>query len=223
VGINPTAPDVSTYGQAIDEASLIEARPTNATSTAVQGGWDAAEKLVTTTLKEFPVEYKHSTTFQLIKFIDLGGPFASYRQHFLKDKEGRKSYVWDGIGAYDPLETVLKSKPEIKRAFSIVNLSATPFQRQMIIASPRLYKTLHAAEFSQQGPLTKNYWALSRTGEKQQTVYNLMAVKGRDLQEDWGLNEAEVEAAIAGFQPFTIADIRQDSFAALEELAKSLL
>jgi hypothetical protein len=121
------------------------------------------------------------------------------------------------------LETVLKSKPEIKRAFSIVNLSATPFQRQMIIASPRLYKTLHAAEFSQQGPLTKNYWALSRTGEKQQTVYNLMAVKGRDLQEDWGLNEAEVEAAIAGFQPFTIADIRQDSFAALEELAKSLL
>jgi len=223
VGINPTAPDVSTYGQAIDEASLIEARPTNVTSTAVQGGWDAAEKLVTTTLKEFPVEYKHSTTFQLIKFIDLGGPFASYRQHFLKDKEGRKSYVWDGIGAYDPLETVLKSKPEIKRAFSIVNLSATPFQRQMIIASPRLYKTLHAAEFSQQGPLTKNYWALSRTGEKQQTVYNLMAVKGRDLQEDWGLNEAEVEAAIAGFQPFTIADIRQDSFAALEELAKSLL
>jgi hypothetical protein len=223
VGINPTAPDVSTYGQAIDEASLIEARPTNATSTAVQGGWDAAEKLVTTTLKEFPVEYKHSTTFQLIKFIDLGGPFASYRQHFLKDKEGRKSYVWDGIGAYDPLETVLKSKPEIKRAFSIVNLSATPFQRQMIIASPRLYKTLHAAEFSQQGPLTKNYWALSRTGEKQQTVYNLMAVKGRDLQEDWGLNEAEVEAAIKGFQPFTIADIRQDSFAALEELAKSLL
>ena len=223
MGINPTAPDVSTYGQAIDEASLIEARPTNVTSTAVQGGWDAAEKLVTTTLKEFPVEYKHSTTFQLIKFIDLGGPFASYRQHFLKDKEGRKSYVWDGIGAYDPLETVLKSKPEIKRAFSIVNLSATPFQRQMIIASPRLYKTLHAAEFSQQGPLTKNYWALSRTGEKQQTVYNLMAVKGRDLQEDWGLNEAEVEAAIAGFQPFTIADIRQDSFAALEELAKSLL
>lgn len=57
MGINPTAPDVSTYGQAIDEASLIEARPTNATSTAVQGGWDAAEKLVTTTLKEFPVEY----------------------------------------------------------------------------------------------------------------------------------------------------------------------
>jgi hypothetical protein len=223
MGINPTAPDVSTYGQAIDEASLIEARPTNATSTAVQGGWEAAEKLVTTTLKEFPVEYKHSNTFQLIKFIDLSGPFASYSQHFLKDKEGRKSYVWDGVGAYDPLETILKSKPEIKRAFSIVNLSAKPFQRQMIIASPRLYKTLHAAEFSPQGPLTKNYWALSRTGEKQQTVYNLMAVKARDLQEDWGLSVEEVEAAIAGFQPFTIADIRQDNFAALEELAKSLL
>ena len=50
-----------------------------------------------------------------------------------------------------------------------------------------------------------------------------MAVKARDLQEDWGLSVEEVEAAIAGFQPFTIADIRQDNFAALEELAKSLL
>ena len=93
----------------------------------------------------------------------------------------------------------------------------------MLIATPRLYKTLHAGEFSPQGPLTRNYWALSRTGQKQQTVYNLMAVKGRDLAEDWALNEAEVEGALVNFKPFERSEIREDSYAALLEIAESLL
>jgi hypothetical protein len=225
MGVNQTTPDASTYGQVIDESFSVEDRPTQvtSTSTSVQSGWEAAEQLVPT-LTEFPTEFKHSETFQLIRFIDPAGPFANYRQHFLKEKtEGRRSYVWDGSGPSDPLETILKSKPEIKRAFTIVNLTAKPYQRQMLIATPRLYKTLHAAEFSPQGPLTKNYWAISRTGQKQQTVYNVMAVKARDLAEDWGLNEAEVEQAIAGFKPFERSDIRQDSHAALVEIAESLL
>jgi hypothetical protein len=93
----------------------------------------------------------------------------------------------------------------------------------MLIATPRLYKTLHAGEFSPQGPLTKNYWAISRTGVKQQTVYNLMSVKARDLQEDWGIVEAEAEAALASFTPFERSAIREDSYAALVEIADSLL
>lgn len=223
MGVNQTAPDASTYGQVMDEALTVEARPVQTSqATSVQSGWEAAEKLVTVSV-EYPTEFKHSESFQLIKFIDLAGPFANYRQHFLKEKtEGRRSYVWDGVGPNDPLETILNSKPEIKRAFSIVNLTAKPFQRQMLIATPRLYKTLHAAEFSPQGPLTKNYWAISRTGVKQQTVYNLMAVKARDLEEDWGLSAEEVDAAIATFKPFERSEIRTDSYATLLELANSL-
>jgi|GEM_PF-1900575 hypothetical protein len=224
MGVNQTeAPDATAYGQVEDEASTIEARPvqTTSTSTAVQSGWDAAEKLVTN-LAEFPTEYKHSETFQLVRFIDQTGPFANYRQHFLKEKtEGRRSYVC--IGDNCPLCLKLGDKPETKRAFTIVNLTAKPYQRQMLIATPRLYKTLHAGEFSPQGPLTRNYWALSRTGQKQQTVYNLMAVKGRDLAEDWALNEAEVEGALVNFKPFERSEIREDSHAALLEIAESLL
>ena len=224
MGVNTTdTPDASTYGKVEDEAAVIDARPvqTTSTSTAVQSGWDAAEKLVTTQ-SEFPTEYKHSETFQLVRFIDQTGPFANYRQHFLKEKtEGRRSYVC--IGDNCPLCLKLGDKPETKRAFTIVNLTAKPYQRQMLIATPRLYKTLHAGEFSPQGPLTRNYWALSRTGVKQQTVYNLMSVKARDLAEDWGLNETEVEAAIANFKPFERSEIREDSYAALLEIAESLL
>lgn len=223
MGVNQTPPDASTYGIKIDEAFSVEDRPTQSTSTdsAVKAGWDAAEQL-TPQLKEFPTEYKHSEQFQLIKFLDQSGPFANYRQHFLSQKtEGRRSYIC--IGENCPLCITLDNKPETKRAFSIVNLSAKPFQRQMLIATPRLYKTLHAGEFSPQGPLTKNFWALNRTGQKQQTVYNLMAVKGRDLAEDYGLNEAEVEAAIAAFTPFEASEIREDSYATLVEIAESLL
>lgn len=222
MGVNQTAPDASTYGEVVDEALSVDARPEPVkTQTAVQSGWDAAEKLVTTSV-DFPTEYKHSEQFQLIKFIDTAGPFANYRQHFLKEKtEGRRSYVC--IGDNCPLCLKLNDKPEIKRAFTIINLSAKPYQRQMLIATPRLYKTLHAGEFSPQGPLTKNYWALSRTGVKQQTVYNLMAVKARDLSEDWGLNAEEVETSISTFKPFERSEIREDSYASLLDIANSLL
>lgn len=223
MGVNQTPPDASTYGISVDEAFSVEDRPSQSTSneSAVKAGWGAAEEL-TPQLKEFPTEYKHSEQFQLIKFLDQSGPFANYRQHFLSQKtEGRRSYVC--IGENCPLCITLDNKPETKRAFSIVNLSAKPFQRQMLIATPRLYKTLHAGEFSPQGPLTKNFWALNRTGQKQQTVYNLMAVKARDLQEDYGLNEAEVEAALASFTPFEASEIREDSYATLVEIAESLL
>ena len=50
-----------------------------------------------------------------------------------------------------------------------------------------------------------------------------MAVKARDLQEDWGLNPDEVEAAIADFKPFDRSAIREDSYEALLEVAKSLI
>lgn len=223
MGVNTTdTPDATTYGKVEDESFSVEDRPTQTTSsTAVQSGWEAAEQLVTAQT-EFPTEFKHSETFQLIRFIDTSGPFANYRQHFLKEKtEGRRSYVC--IGDNCPLCLKLNDKPETKRAFSIVNLSAKPYQRQMLIATPRLYKTLHAGEFSPQGPLTRNYWAISRTGVKQQTVYNLMSVKARDLAEDYGLNDAEVEAAIAGFKPFERSEIREDSLAVLTDIAASLL
>ena len=165
------------------ETFVIEDRPIaipTATTTAVGEGWDAAEKL-SGAAGDFPVELKLGEDFQVIKFLDPDGPFATYKQHFLQQKTvGRRSYI--SLGANDPLCTKLNSKPEDKRAFTVVNLSAPGGpQRQMMIATPRLYKTLHAAHFSPQGPLNKNFWALSRTGKMQQTVYHLNAIKGRDL------------------------------------------
>jgi len=97
-------------------------------------------------------------------------------------------------------------------------------QRQKLIATPRLWKSLHAAHFSPQGPLIKNYWALTRTGIKQTTAYNIVPVKGRDLVDDWNIpfSEQEADALVATFAPFTKDDVKIPTWEELEEVARSL-
>lgn len=209
-----------------DEFAMTEealtSRPSQTSSTAVQSGWDAAEKSVA--LTEFAVDFKFSEDIQIVKFIDENGPFAVYKQHFLTQKtSGQRSYV--SLGSNDPLCIKLGSKPENKKAFSIVNLSVPGGpQRQRLIASPRLYTSLHASEFSQAGPLTKNYWALSRTGKMQTTSYHINPIKPRDLEEDWGFTDiAALEATIAEMKPFSRSDIKEPTWEELEAVAASLL
>jgi len=202
----------------------ITDRPAQSTSTAIQTGWGAASTN-TSSKMEFPKEFKFvDGEFQIVKFLDEEGPFAVYKQHFLSQvTTGRRSYV--STGPNDPLITKLGSEPEEKRAFSIANLSAAGGpQRQMLIASPRLFKSLHAAHFSPQGPLTKNYWAISRSGKMNATVYHLNAIKPRDLAEDWGITDINaIEAAVLAMKPFTRDDIKQHTVEELEAVAKSLL
>mgnify|MGYP006285365833 CR=1 FL=1 len=198
----------------------IDARPNQSTSSAIASGWSAAEIVPATYAEEFKFS---EGVYQVVKFLDEDGPFAVYRQHFLSQKqEGKKSYI--SLGHNDPLCTKLGSKPEEKRAFSILNLSATGGPtRQMLIASPRLFKSLHAAHFSPQGPLTKNYWALSRSGKMQTTTYHINPVKPRDLMEDWNIDEATADAASAAAMPFTRADLKEPTWEELEAIANSLM
>jgi hypothetical protein len=203
-------------------SSAIEDRPAQSTSTVVLEGWDAAQSTVS---GDFPKEFKFvDGEFSIIKFLDPNGPFAVYKQHFLSQiTSGKRSFV--SLGANDPLCTKIGSKPEDKKAFTIANLSAAGGpQRQMLIASPRLYKSLHAAHFSPAGPLTKNYWAISRTGKMQSTVYHLNPVKARDLQEDWGITDIdEMEKTIASMVPFDRSAIKEPTWEELEAVAASLL
>jgi hypothetical protein len=203
-----------------EEAFDVDDRPTaRSSSSAVSSGWAAAEAL-TTPSGDYPIDFKHSEQPQIVKFIDADGPFAIYKQHFLSGKEGKKSYVC--LGANCPLCTELNNKPEDKRAFTVVNLSEEPFQRQLLIATPRLFKALHNIHFTPQGPLDKNFWAISRTGVKQTTLYNINSVKGRDLKEDWNIDEDAANEFLASVEPYDRSVVRETPFAELLEIAKSL-
>ena len=223
MAINRTEDYLPTADEFAKTDSDINARPVQkATISTVQSGWDAAEKS-SVPAGDYPTEFKFTDgEYQIVKFLDQNGPFAVYKQHFLSQKTtGKRSYI--SLGANDPLCVKLGSKPEDKKAFSLAVLTASGVERQMLIASPRLYKTLHAAHFAPTGPLTKNYWAISRTGKMQSTAYLLNPVKARDLLEDWGIDVTAHEAALEALVPYEASAIKSSTWEELEAVADSLL
>lgn len=204
-------------------ADDIDARPeqSTASSTVVLSGWDNADALASST--EFPTEVKfEENKHQVFKFLDENGPFAIYKQHFLKQKtSGKRSYVC--LGADCPLCVTLQDRPENKRAFSVVSLNSPEgMKRQMLIAGARLYQALHAAHYSPQGPLTKGYWSIVRTGKGPQTMYAVQAVKARDLDEDWSIDQDAAEVAVESAEVYTRNLIKENSYAELAEIAEDL-
>jgi len=209
-----------TFGDDFD----VNARPAQTTSGAVLSGWDNADS-ITTPSASFPMEFKHSDKPQLIKMLDANGPFAIYKMHFLTNKPGKKSYVClKPTGQDCPLCTLLNHKPEDKRSFTIVNFSADGGpQRQILTATPPLYRTLLNANSSKHGPLNKDFWELSRTGERASTTYHLMPVKARDLDDEYGTSQKDAEALIADTVVYTPEVIRETPYAELQEIAEALL
>ena len=57
----------------------------------------------------------------------------------------------------------------------------------------------------------------------QTTTYHVNSVKPRDLMEDWQIDEAAAEAAVASFKPFVRTDIKESTWEELEAVANSLL
>ncbi len=217
--LNQNAPDAASY-----LADDIDARPSQATaaSTSVQSGWEAAESLTVQT--DFPTEVKFEDgKHQVFKFLDENGPFAIYKQHFLKQKtSGKRSYVC--IGANCPLCIKLEDRPENKRAFTVVSLSSEQgMQRQMLISGARLYQALHAAHYSPQGPLTKGYWAIVRIGKGPSTNYTVTPIKERDLEEDWKIDSAAAVSIVEASEVYTRNLIKEHSYEELNEIAESLL
>jgi hypothetical protein len=200
----------------------IEGRPA---STAVAGdpiksGWDAAEEALKP--KQYVNDFKLTDQLQVIKFLDPDGPYAIYSQHFLTQKtEGQRSYTCLGSGC--PLCVKLNHKPEKKYAFSVAVLTPTETTFTKLVASPLFFKSLHAAHHSPAGPLSKNYWAVSRRGQMQHTVYTLNPVKSRDLSEDYGLDEVKIEVAIAEMKPFDASSLRRLTVGELDEIASALI
>ena len=206
----------------VDEFSIenVDARPAGTPTDAVKSGWEAAEELIKP--KEFTKDFKITEQLQVIKFLDPDGPYAIYGFHFLTEKtEGQRSYTCLGNGC--PICVRLNHKPEKKYAFSVAVLTPESTVFTKMIVSPLFFRSLHAAHHSPAGPLSKNYWAVARKGQMQQTTYVLNPVKGRDLQEDWSIDEAKVEAAIAEMVPFTADSVIRKSVAELNEIVDELV
>ena len=200
----------------------VDARPEGqALDNVVQQGWAVAAESVKP--KEFAKDFKISETPQLVKFIGSENGPIKYKQHWLEQKsEGQRSYTC--LESVCPLCLRLKDVPEKKFLFSVAVLTKEEIVLTKLIASPKFFQALLSAEHNPtSGPLLKNYWALSRFGKMQQTTYTVTPVKGRDLMEDWGIDEATAEAAIAEMKAYDSSSVRRSSVEELNEIVDALI
>lgn len=188
--------------------------------TTVQEGWDAFDSIVKSETSEFPTDFRFSEEPQLVKFLD-DAPFASYEQHWIDRPKGKKSFVC--IGDACPLCDVLGDKPRGKFAFNIVVLTGDTQGVQILTAPPSLARQIKKAhEDERKGPLSKEFWEISRLGMGPTTQYTLNFVRGRDLAEEWKLNLDEVQGLVTAAVPFTAEVIRETPRSEMLEVARSV-
>ena len=188
--------------------------------TTVQQGWDAFDSLVQENTSDFPTDFKFSESPQLVKFLE-DQPFASYEQHWIERPKGKKSFVC--IGEACPLCDVLGDKPRGKFAFNVLVLSGESQGVQIMTAPPSLARQIKKAhDDERKGPLSKEFWEVSRLGSGPTTQYTLNFVRGRDLAEEWKLSTDAVSELVAAAVPFTAEVIRETPRSEMLEVARSV-
>lgn len=187
-------------------------------SSRVAAGWGAAKALQSEG-GDYTAEFKLTEDGTLVKFLE-DAPVAVYRQHFLREKEGKKSYVCVGRGC--PLCEDLGHTPDKKFAFNVVDLTQDTFGVSLLVAGPRLLGVLEKANSGKYGPLDKHYWEISRSGTGQKTTYLLSPVKDRYLEDDWKLNPAKIEGIIGKLKPLTADAIKTNSKTELRQIVAEL-
>jgi hypothetical protein len=166
--------------------------------TTVQSGWGAAASALKPKREagDYPTDFRFSDQAQLVRFMQ-DEPFAVYEMHWIDAiKEGRRSFVC--LGDECPLCTIAGDKPRPKFAFNIIVLSDGEPNVQIMTAPPSFARQLQAAnDDPRRGPLTKYYWAVSRTGSGNTTQYTLDRVRGTDLADEWELDDESIIAFAA--------------------------
>jgi len=203
-------------GDFVEDSEHVSA----ARSSAIQSGWEAAMKSTTQTSGGYVNDFRFSEDAQLIKFLD-SDPIAVYSQHWI-ERPGKRSWVC--LGSPDCPLCGIGDKPGRKVSFSVVNLSAPDGAVvEILTVSPKTMQVLNRYHQDRStGPLDRLFYSMSKTGSGPKTVFNILPVKARDLEEDWGLDPAGTEAVIGGFEPLDSKVISFNSKEKLEEIAREI-
>jgi hypothetical protein len=194
-----------------------DVRPT--TSSVVQSGWKKAKEVAKTAPSEgdWINDFRWEETAQLVRF--LSDEPMSYRQHWV-ERTGKKGFVC--LGEKCPLCDIgIKATP--KHAFSIINLTEDEPKVYLLTVTNRLLTQL--ASFDEDpkvGPLTRPYWSLSASGQRQTKTYSIVPVKERDLEEDWDITPEEAQEFCDAAEPADESAIYVTPFADLKAIASAL-
>jgi hypothetical protein len=152
-------------------------------------------------------------------------PFATYHQHWIDSPpNGIKKKSWTCLEDDCPL-CKMGDRPRLLSLFNVIHLSTggDPINKVMELGVKAAGQLLNFAEDRKTGPLSKMYYAISKSGKGQQTAYNFRPVKDRDLEEDWEmepLSDDELDEAMEHLYDKKI--VQRPSRAQLKELAVGL-
>lgn len=159
----------------------------------LRGGWQQVDALKSSD-SNYAQRLKVSEDVQVIKFVE-DEPYAAWHQHWV-ERDGQKSFV-----CIRELEErgcpicELGNRPSQRVAFNVILLStAGPSVLRSLEIGPRVVDQLrNLNKAPQTGPLTKHYWAISRTGKGATTSYNLQVIRERDIAEEWKIQPLSEE------------------------------
>lgn len=157
----------------------------------LRGGWTEGQKVMDST-SGFAQRFKPDNDTVIVKFLD-DTPYVNFRQHWIErmGQQGVKKRP------YLCLETVDKNCPlcnigDKPNAVAAFNILVVGDDGQVMLkswdAGVRVFGSLkNYNNDPKMGPLTKNYWAVSKSGTGSSTVHNINMIRERDLTEDYGI------------------------------------
>ena len=170
-----------------DEEEDIKALKANA-SRVLKRGWGNAEQ-VKTADSPYAQNLKLGEEEVVVKFLE-DDPYVSYRQHWINERQGQKSFtcISDLHEQGCPLCDA-GHRPSSRFAFNVALLvpGEDPLLRSYEFGTRVIDQIKSFHQNPKTGPITKHYWAISRTGKKSSTQVSHQLIKERDLEEEWGI------------------------------------
>lgn len=168
-----------------DDEDEPEERP----KLSIQRGWGAAERVASES-NGFATKFKLSEEAKIVKFLE-DGPYASFRQHWIdRSGPGQRSYT---CIADDPRGCPLCDAGHRASARYAFNVAVLAEDMEPVVNSfevgARVFSQLKNYHNDKRtGPLSKNYWAINKSGRGSTAATNTNMIRERDLPEDWGLD-----------------------------------
>lgn len=163
-----------------DDRSSIKANAAR----VIKGGWGAVEKMKSI---DSPYAQRLRVTDEaiVIKFLD-DAPYATFRQHWV-ERSGQKSFTCiDDIDDRGCPLCKAGNRPSMRFAFNVVLMSKDGDHsiKSYEVGARVIDQLKNFHQDPRQGPLSKNYWAVSRSGKGATSATNHQMLRDRDL-EDW--------------------------------------
>jgi hypothetical protein len=193
--------------------------------TVLKGGFTAAQQTMDAT-SGFAQSLKLEEKMTVIKFLE-DVPYVSYRRHWIErsTKEGKSLRAWTCLKSINkdcPL-CEIGDKPQAVSCWNvaIVDESGDVTHKSWDVG-PRLFNVVKGyANDPKIGPLTKNYFMVSKTGKKGTVQHNVAPVSKTALEEDWDYDVPE-KAALDALELYGPDVVTIPKTKDLEELASEL-